>query len=222
VSWNVDPNGPCADAPVTLAAHRTTGGDFNQGENQPLVVWDTVQASAGTATITLPNDEDPANCRVQLDTVLGGPLAMVGPSGSYYSPWYRTDTSGAALLLVHAHGAYTCEVVVTTTVPTPPPTVPPTTQPPTTLPPATTVPPAPPKVTVPPSTPPTVGTPKVPVAETPQLPEWPEANNSDYPDGVDPLAQHDSPVELLATGIAVGLAGLAWLSRHGRRVAGRR
>jgi hypothetical protein len=138
---------------VSLVVYETNSALFDPWVDEPLLpgaescgdgAGSCGSAGGHSLSITLPTS--PQACNVQLDAVLGLPIAVVGPSGSYYSPVMR---GGGPDMLVSAanFGLQPCEEAPPeTTTTTAPPAVEETTT--TTAPPAveetttTTAPPA--------------------------------------------------------------------------------
>lgn len=117
---------------VSLAAYDSPTPTFDAEADQQLQAgWASCGPDAGRActpsggrmslSVTLPST---AVCNVQLDAVQGLPLAVVGPSGSYYSDWQRKDGSyrliSAANFGLEPCVAPTPSVPETTTAPAPP------------------------------------------------------------------------------------------------------
>ncbi len=146
---------------VGLAAYDTVLPGFDPDQDQDLTAWSNCGAGADpcdtsavdeeaqeemdnqtyasnpkeelvyTLSLTLPTT---APCNVQLDAHLGRPLAVVGPSGSYYSEALRDDNAGDRLVSSAAH--FTLEPCEKATTTTPAPTTTPTSAPVTTAAPA--------------------------------------------------------------------------------------
>ena len=121
----------------------------------------TLTAGAGSVSLVLPDLFPLGNsCSYQVDAIVGVPLAVVGPGGSFYSESLRGDGRRTTLVSFR-NGAYSICVAQTTTsttttsTTTPPtsttqPPAPPTTQP--TAPPTSTTAPAPTSTTAPAAT----------------------------------------------------------------------
>lgn len=163
MSWNgVRPE--CVGAPVSLVVKVAQRPFFDPGDDQfAKVPYATVTATDGPGFLsyTLPGlAEFGFDCAYQIDAIVGLPLAVVGPNGSFYGGALRGDGRRTTLLSA-ANGAYSqcaAEETTTTTVPettttTAPPETTTTTAPPTTT---TTAPP--PSTTVPSTVPTTVDT----------------------------------------------------------------
>ena len=134
---------------VTLAAHRMAGERFDPGVDQPLAAWSSCGADAaacggdgGSNVLRLAVPSAAVGCRFQVDAILGRPLAVVGPGGSFYSAVLRGN--GPSMLI----GAVGVDIpgcaTTPTTVPTTATTTVPTTAPPVTIAPTTTLAPIPP------------------------------------------------------------------------------
>lgn len=135
---------------VSIAAHALHTATFDTTVDQELLAgWASCGGDAapclpngttgtgGALSITLPLAQTVVGtspCRAQVDAVIGGPLALVGPSGSWYTALLRGDDRPTMLV-----GAETmdlpCVVATTTTADTG--SVSPTSETPTTV--ATTV-----------------------------------------------------------------------------------
>lgn len=145
----------CVGSVLSLTLKNSEQDGFDPGTNQVNVGYESILAVAGLTTIsfTLPpiNDDD---CFYQLDAVVGYPLAIVGPDGSFYNPLNRGGV-GRDMLINARNGTLTaCAVTTTTsTSTTQPPSSTTSTQPPTTTtqPPTTTTRP-PSSTTLPPTT----------------------------------------------------------------------
>jgi len=120
VSSDCDPEPGNTPSPVSLAMKATPSGFFDQTANQPLVYpWAVAFVTAGeggSVTLTLPSlvDSPYPGCSGQLDAVVGLPLSVVGPGGSFYGSALR---GGGPNMLVSAwNGTYElCAAEVTTT-----------------------------------------------------------------------------------------------------------
>lgn len=121
---------------VSLAAYDSRTATFDPSVDQKLQPgWASCGPDASPCTttggrmrlsITLPGS---GVCNVQLDAVQGLPLAIVGPSGSYYSDWQRGD--GTSRLISAANfGLEPCVAASPTSAP---PAVTTTTEAPTTV-----------------------------------------------------------------------------------------
>lgn len=130
----------CVDAPIVLVVKVAQDPVFDPGDDQfAFVPYAATAATGGPGSLTyvLPGLEQFGfNCNYQLDSIVGLPLAIVGPNGSFYSASLRGDDRRTTLIGFR-NGAYeSCEAPPTTTTTGPPTT---TTTPSTTVP--TTVPP---------------------------------------------------------------------------------
>ena len=141
---------------LTLAAYDSPTPTFSHLEDQYLVGGSvSCGAEAGACatgtggrqqlSITVPGPTQSELCNTQLELVIGAPLAIVGPSGSFYNSVLRNDDGpdtgiGAKNQAIPncTPGTTPVSVLVPTTLP--PTTAPPATTPPTTTPPATTPP----------------------------------------------------------------------------------
>jgi hypothetical protein len=142
----------CADASgtpliqVSLAAYATTALTFDPVVDQTLVASTTCGLGGASCAVTeggyalrLTVPPESVGCRFQIDAILGEPLPIVGPSGSYYSAVLR---GGGPSLLI---GAVSVDIpgcvpaVAPVAPPAAPPTIPPT-SPPTTAAPASATP----------------------------------------------------------------------------------
>ena len=88
---------------------------FDPSTNQINVGFESVSGVSGLTTITftvppIPGDD----CFYQLDAVVGYPLAIVGPDGSFYNPANRGGR-GRNMLIDASNGALTACVEATTT-----------------------------------------------------------------------------------------------------------
>ena len=149
------PSDGCRDVAVSMAAYRAESVSFDPATNEDLLVWTSCGADGtgcGThsLSLTLSNAQDA--CYGQLDAVVGAPLAVIGPKGSYFNNLYRNDDRPNMLISASNYGEGCKDPVPPTTVP--PTTVPPATVPPATVPPATVPPTTVTPLSVPPTTPP--------------------------------------------------------------------
>ena len=153
----------CVGSAVSLVVKNTPQPFFDPAVDQPTAPGGynvaTLTDGAGSVSLVLPDLFPLGNsCNYQVDAIVGVPLAVVGPGGSFYSESLRGDGRRTTLVSFR-NGAYsicaaqttssTTSTTTTTTAPPPPTTQPPA--PPTTQPPAppTTQPPAPPTSTTP-------------------------------------------------------------------------
>jgi hypothetical protein len=130
MSWTGFADGCTADdgspaIAVSLAVYETSSPVFDPGVDGPLLPGaESCGDGAGSCgsdadgyslSISLPTA--PEACNVQLDAVLGLPLGMIGPNGSYYSPIIR---GGGPNMLVSAanFGLEPCEEAPPTTTST--------------------------------------------------------------------------------------------------------
>lgn len=144
---------------VTLAAYLTPTTQFDPTVDQKLADWTSCGLGAAPCakdadgySLRLAVPPDTVGCRFQIDAILGNPLAVVGPGGSFYGSALR---GGGPSMLI---GAATVDIpncvpgVAPTTTTSPPPVAPPPVAPPPSGP-TTTV-----TATAPPSPPSTVAT----------------------------------------------------------------
>lgn len=107
---------------VGLAGYDQGGAVFDASVDQKLLAgWQACGANAGACTmtngryqlqVTLPST---GACQMQLDSFIGLPLAVVGPSGSFYSSALRGGEGGNRLISAVNFGPQTCEEPTTTT-----------------------------------------------------------------------------------------------------------
>lgn len=157
MTWSAVSSG-CGDAsgqpalPVSLAAHQTKSAQFDPTLDQPLVSGWATCGGGGTSCaqengryrLQLVVPAPASTCAAQIDAVLGLPLGVVGPHGSYYSAALRADNRPSMLVSYGFVKAENCAAGVsperaaqpgaspTTSYPTtttPPPTTPPSTTP---------------------------------------------------------------------------------------------
>lgn len=96
----------CVDLPVSLAVKDAASRRFDRDEIQALVPgWDWAPAgSGGPLQVTIPGSQEggllDGQCFAQVDSVIGPPLATVGPlpDGSFYSPGSRGDSQRNMLI----------------------------------------------------------------------------------------------------------------------------
>jgi LPXTG-motif cell wall-anchored protein len=125
---------------VSMAAYEAGAATFDPSADQQLLPGWTTCGFGQTAcsltegryhlSLTIP----PADvaCTIQADAVIGLPLAVVGPHGSYYNSAVRGDER-PNLLIADTHVVTApCPVPATTSPPTPAPAATPVTTPPTT------------------------------------------------------------------------------------------
>ncbi|MEA3216616.1 MAG: hypothetical protein QOJ19_2772, partial [Acidimicrobiia bacterium] len=82
----------CSSATVALAAYKADGPTFDMNKDEQLLPgWtgcgpgtDPCQQVNGKYTLSLVVPARGVACNMQLDALLGAPLAVVGPSGSFY------------------------------------------------------------------------------------------------------------------------------------------
>lgn len=137
------------DAPLvalTLAAYDSPTADFDHQQDQYLLDGslscgaEAGACATGTAgrqqlSITVPGPAQSELCNTQLELVIGAPLAIVGPSGSFYNSLLRNGTGPDMGVGAKNHAIPNCTpgttpvtVLVSTTLP-PTTTAPPTTAP---------------------------------------------------------------------------------------------
>lgn len=110
-TWSgMAPGCDAAQANVTLAVKAAHSTLFNPSDTQHTVSAVTVPGTANTATIVMPSlaDQD-GNCAYQFDAVMGYALAVVGPTGSYYSAAIRLDNERSMLASSQLGRYPTCE-----------------------------------------------------------------------------------------------------------------
>src|SRR4051794_7197773 len=86
----------CVGSAISLAVKDAPQPFFDPGVDQPTPPGGynvaTLTAGAGSVSLTMPDlSLFSNNCNYQLDGVVGVPLAVVGPSGSFYSAASRGD-----------------------------------------------------------------------------------------------------------------------------------
>jgi LPXTG-motif cell wall-anchored protein len=109
----------CVGAPIVLVIKVAENPVFDVGDDQNAYVpYAAVVADGGPGSLayTLPGlEEFGFDCAYQLDAIVGRPLAVVGPSGSYYSASLRGDGLRSTLVGFR-NGAYElCAAQETTT-----------------------------------------------------------------------------------------------------------
>ncbi len=114
-------NTPDSPQPIVLSMKSTAGGEFDPTVDQKLELpyaFDWMGPIGGRFTYVMPNlgDDSFEGCSGQLDLIVGLPLDIVGPSGSYYS----ASLNGQKQMLIDSwNGEYdVCQLV-----PPPPPPV---------------------------------------------------------------------------------------------------
>lgn len=113
---------------VSLAAYETEQFDFDPALDQRLLPgWVTAGAGATpfarvgdrwSVSFVVPGED--VSCLMQIDAVLGAPLAVVGPSGSFYSRVLRGDDRPDMLIGSKALETIPCVPAPTTTSTAPP------------------------------------------------------------------------------------------------------
>jgi len=135
VSWSaVAPE--CVGTPITLVAKDAMSPVFVITDDQAAAAWVSsgpTGPGAGSFSFSVPPlAEFRHGCSYQIDLIVGAPLGIVGPSGSYYSEVSRAAQgkgSGVTTLIDSRNGAYEVCATQQTTVPTTTPTtLPPTFQ----------------------------------------------------------------------------------------------
>lgn len=127
-TW-VDVAAVCDGSPVAIAIKSAPGPTFDPTADQAMVPpygSETLTAgTGGSVSFTLPSLERAfyRGCYGQIDAILGNPLHIVGPSGSYYGAALRGG--GPNLLLSAWNGGY--DFCFRSPTPTPPTTALPTT-----------------------------------------------------------------------------------------------
>lgn len=134
---------------VSMAVHLAESATFDPTVDQPLLPgWTSCGGQAGACTqvggrfqlsVTVPPIA--VACAAQLEAVLGAPLAVVGPSGSFYSALLRGDDRPTMLISATNYVITPCQPeVAPTTIVAPTTTMAPTTTaPPATVAPSSTV-----------------------------------------------------------------------------------
>lgn len=115
----------CVGAPVALVIKVAQDPVFDPHDDQYAYVpfaEDTADGGPGSLSYPLPPLESFGfNCAFQLDAIVGLPLAVVGPSGSDYSPGNRAalgkpGSDDRTTLIAYRNGAYeACAAEATTT-----------------------------------------------------------------------------------------------------------
>jgi len=125
VSWSsLAPE--CVGTPITMVAKDALSPVFVITDDQAVAAWrsfTTTGTGPGSFTFPVPPlAEFRHGCNYQIDLIVGAPLAIVGPSGSYYSEDNRASqgkASGVTTLIDSRNGAYTsCQETTSTTSPT--------------------------------------------------------------------------------------------------------
>jgi len=147
----------CVGSALSLTQKDSPQPFFDPTVDQPIGTYNfaTLSDAPGSLSLTVPDLSGLGHsCSYQLDAVVGVPLAIVGPSGSFYEASTRGDDRRTTLISFR-NGSYTicvAQATTTTTQPTTTTTTPPsttTTQPTTTT---TTTPAATAATTAPPPT----------------------------------------------------------------------
>ena len=134
----------CADVTVSLAAYDVSAttaalGHFDPSVDQALLPgWTSCggdapacQQTDGTFSLSITVPTTDVSCIWQLDALLGRPLAVVGPSGSYYNGALRNSDQSMQIDYLH-WGTENCvpatqPTTTSTSTPPPPPDTTPTT-----------------------------------------------------------------------------------------------
>ncbi len=115
MNWTDAASG-CNCTVVSCAIHSTNYLLFNASDNQVLSDWVWSRVSgAGSLVLVIPSRQ--AACRYQVDCIIGAPLGLVGPSGSYYSNVTRyaeLGLGGANMLLGYNNGGNVASCVTQT------------------------------------------------------------------------------------------------------------
>lgn len=125
-TWSgIAPGCDAAQTKVTLAVKAAKSTMFNPADTQQDVAHVTVPGTANSVTIVMPSlFGHEGNCSYQLDAVMGYALAVVGPTGSYYSAAIRGDNQRSMLASSQLGQYPTCEAPATLpSSPLPAPTV---------------------------------------------------------------------------------------------------
>src|SRR5215207_8871662 len=105
----------CQGSVVSVTIKDAEQEAFDPTTNQTNVGYEAVVAGEGLTTVELTLPALPDDCFYQADHVVGYPLAVVGPDGSFYSPISRGDT-GRNMLVDARNGTLTsCTETTTTT-----------------------------------------------------------------------------------------------------------
>jgi hypothetical protein len=109
---------------VTLASHETATGSFDIDEDQLLLNWAScgpgdpcTRDDGGRYLLTLTLPSGAVACHAQIDAVVGPPLGVVGPSGSYYTAGLRPNGGPTTLLAAGVAHTQPCEETPDTTAP---------------------------------------------------------------------------------------------------------
>jgi hypothetical protein len=125
----------CVGSAISLAVKDAPAPIFDPAVDQPITpggyTVTFLTAGAGSVTLIMP-DLTPFGhaCAYQMDAVVGLPLAIVGPSGSFYSAASRGDNRRTTLISFRNSAYEVCttqETTTTTTAPTTTTTTAPTT-----------------------------------------------------------------------------------------------
>ncbi|MPY93827.1 MAG: hypothetical protein GEV08_12415 [Acidimicrobiia bacterium] len=130
---------------VSLSAYDSPTPEFDMGVDQQLLDgWTACGAGlepcppgegGGYAlSLAVPGPAVSQLCNTQMEFVIGLPLAVVGPSGSYYNAVLRNDARPSMGIGATNFPIPDCVPGTSPTTASPPTTTPPTTAPPTTLP----------------------------------------------------------------------------------------
>jgi LPXTG-motif cell wall-anchored protein len=114
----------CEGLAVTLAVYSTHGEQFDPHTDETLVTHVSWTDGPNVLSLVVPSAGTDDVCYLQVDAVLGAPLAVIGPNGTYYNSVLRPD-EGPNNLVSAKNFAAEC----TEPAPTPAPEVP-TTPPP--------------------------------------------------------------------------------------------
>lgn len=116
----------CEGLAVTLAVYSTHGERFDPSSDETLVSHVSWTDGPNVLSLVVPSAGMDEVCYLQVDAVLGAPLAMIGPNGSFYNSVLRRD--GGPNNLVSAKN-FPAECTEPAPAPAPAPDVP-TTPPP--------------------------------------------------------------------------------------------
>jgi hypothetical protein len=122
----------CQGSVVSLTIKDAEQESFDPTTNQTNVGYEAVVAGEGLTTVELTLPALPDDCFYQADHVVGYPLAVVGPDGSFYSPVSRGDEERNMLVDARNGTLTSCTAVTTTTTTEPPASTTTTTAPTTT------------------------------------------------------------------------------------------
>jgi hypothetical protein len=110
---------------VSLAVKKAPSPTFDPGTDQALLLdfaycgspegisgATSCESANNTLTLTLPGYDEA--CDYQIDAVIGGPLAVVGPGGSFYGSSFRPNGGPDMLITANNGGPEACTTVTKT------------------------------------------------------------------------------------------------------------